>query len=634
MSEKKIYGLTEEEAAELESEDEQFYCIDEDDPPHSGRVSSVDSDLESDYEERASSTDSEVEDNINAFVNEQSSTPDASDSGESGNSGGIICLQSDPLYLRIERILSAGCSCSLLCLSQFDTREVFLLHLALSEMEKSEKDMFLLGKLQAVSKTQDDARHARKANPGKRKRVTCDYCYDGTRSVCKDGFLFLHDLGGKHLKNLQKHLKDNGPKPREHGLVGRPPATTYPFDVVNDAVRFLKIFAEIHGIPQPAAPRGRANNPPIYLPASLNYKIVHSKYVEACQMKNPGIMLLALKTFVNVWKKCLPDVVFMTPRTDVCVYCENFRSKLKEAVAEEEKVKVTSEFSSHLEEAQKERDFYITSMKKAESTLKSHKKGTLSYAHYTFDFAQCVHIPHHARQVGPLYFKTPRKIQIFGICCDSNKKQHNYLIDEDCCIGTNGTKTHGPNSVISMLDHYFANHGLNETTCHLHCDNCVGQNKNNCVMGYLVWRTITGKNKDITISFMRVGHTRCLVDGHFGLIKKIYRQSDTDTLAQMGEVVQRSSTNNIAQLCPWEWRDWDSFIKKLFKRIPSITKYQHFRFSAAEPGKVFVRQSCSSEEKAFSIFKKKGYSSVNQEKRFANCVTSGWFNCREKKVLV
>ena len=124
-------------------------------------------------------------------------------------------------------------------------------------------------------------------------------------------------------------------------------------------------------------------------------------------------------------------------------------------------------------------------------------------------------------------------------------------------------------------------------------------------MGYLVWRTITGKNKDITISFMRVGHTRCLVDGHFGLIKKIYRQSDTDTLAQMGEVVQRSSTNNIAQLCLWEWRDWDSFIKKLFKRIPSITKYQHFRFSAAEPGKVIVRQSCSSEEKAFSIFKKK-----------------------------
>ena len=60
---------------------------------------------------------------------------------------------------------------------------------------------------------------------------------------------------------------------------------------------------------------------------------------------------LAYKTFVNVWKKCLPDIVFMTPRTDVCVCCENFRVQLKAAIQDEEKVKITTEFSFHLEEA-------------------------------------------------------------------------------------------------------------------------------------------------------------------------------------------------------------------------------------------------------------------------------------------
>ena len=57
-------------------------------------------------------------------------------------------------------------------------------------------------------------------------------------------------------------------------------------------------------------------------------------------------------------------------------------------------------------------------------------------------------------------------------------------------------------------------------------------------------------HQEITLSFMRAGHTHCLVDGHFGLIKKIYRQSDTDTLDQMAEVVpvQRSTVNNVAQL--------------------------------------------------------------------------------------
>ena len=91
----------------------------------------------------------------------------------------------------------------------------------------------------------------------------------------------------------------------------------------------------------------------------------------------------------------------------------------------------------------------------------------------------------------PLYFKPPRKIQIFGICCDSNRKQHNYLIDEDNSISTNGANTHGPNAVISMLDRYFHTHY--ETRCHLHCDNCVGQNKNICYwifsMANYNWKT-------------------------------------------------------------------------------------------------------------------------------------------------
>ena len=178
-------------------------------------------------------------------------------------------------------------------------------------------------------------------------------------------------------------------------------------------------------------------------------------------------------------------------------------------------------------------------MKKAETQL-SEAQDTRSvpqYAHYMFDFAEQVHIPHQARQVGPIYFKVCRKIQVFGICCDSNRKQVNYLIDEDNGIGVNGTNTHGPNSVISMLDQYFTKHALQESNCHLHCDNCVGQNKNNYVTGYLAWRIIKGKHQETTLSFMRVGHTRCLVDGHFGLIKKIYHQSDTDTPSQMADIV-------------------------------------------------------------------------------------------------
>ena len=92
--------------------------------------------------------------------------------------------------------------------------------------------------------------------------------------------------------------------------------------------------------------------------------------------------------------------------------------------------------------------------------------------HYTFDFAQCVSIPHHSRQVGPLFFETPRKIQIFGICMEGSGSQYNYLIDEDQTIGKDGKNAHGPNTVISILHHHFKNHGMGEKCAVLHCDNC------------------------------------------------------------------------------------------------------------------------------------------------------------------
>ena len=46
---------------------------------------------------------------------------------------GIISSESDPLYIKIDEKLSGGCSCSISCLSQFKTNEVFRFHLMLCE---------------------------------------------------------------------------------------------------------------------------------------------------------------------------------------------------------------------------------------------------------------------------------------------------------------------------------------------------------------------------------------------------------------------------------------------------------------------------------------------------------------------
>jgi hypothetical protein len=61
------------------------------------------------------------------------------------------------------------------------------------------------------------------------------------------------------------------------------------------------------------------------------------------------------------------------------------------------------------------------------------------YFHFTFDFSQNVGLPHHARQMGPLYFLTD-----FGFRIDDVSKQLNFLIDKNETIGEDGSKTHGP----------------------------------------------------------------------------------------------------------------------------------------------------------------------------------------------
>ena len=96
--------------------------------------------------------------------------------------------------------------------------------------------------------------------------------------------------------------------------------------------------------------------------------------------------------------------------------------------------------------------------------------------HYSFDFAQQVHVPHNPLQPGPIYFKTPRKCAIFGVCNEGLPRQVNYLIDEQYDTGK------GANTVVSLLHHFLEHHALGEEELELHADNCVGQNKNNIVM--------------------------------------------------------------------------------------------------------------------------------------------------------
>ena len=57
----------------------------------------------------------------------------------------------------------------------------------------------------------------------------------------------------------------------------------------------------------------------------------------------------------------------------------------------------------------------------------------------------------------------------------------------------------------------------------------MGQNKNNAMIQYLLYRVLTGLHDTIELSFLVVGHTKFAPDGYFGLIRRRYRRSQVYT---------------------------------------------------------------------------------------------------------
>lgn len=90
-----------------------------------------------------------------------------------------------------------------------------------------------------------------------------------------------------------------------------------------------------------------------------------------------------------------------------------------------------------------------------------------------------------------MFFKTPRKCQAFGVCAEGAGEQVFYLVDDAEEVGK------GANTVVSLLHHFFEHWGYGEKDAVLQMDNCAGQNKDNTMIRYGMWRIMTGRHRNI-----------------------------------------------------------------------------------------------------------------------------------------
>ena len=195
--------------------------------------------------------------------------------------------------------IGSGCNCQQKCLLNIPRDQIQDHIFNLREMDKESKDMYIMGALHRVN------RDSKRSRYGERMRTRYEYKFNAT-NICRKAFLIIYDIGERTLKNLIRHVNLNGNIPRIHGNKRRKPVHALSFADIERAVSFIVHFSEENGLPQPAAPRGRDDTAPVYLPADMTKTMIHSMYAVSCD--EASVRVIKKSAFLGIWSQCCSHI--------------------------------------------------------------------------------------------------------------------------------------------------------------------------------------------------------------------------------------------------------------------------------------------------------------------------------------
>ena len=216
---------------------------------------------------------------------------------------------------------------------------------------------------------------------------------------------------------------------------------TTPQAVNEDVKIFLTNYVEENAVLLRGRIPGFKNEDIKLLSSSETKMSVWHEFNKACE--ETGKKAVCYTKFIDLWQQFHPNVVVAKPMSDLCFTCQQNTCKLVRSanLPDKKKSECMQAQQEHLNCVQTERDLYRNVCKEAENNFKTLEEqielGKPQEAcsldttiHYSFDFAQQIHILSSPMQPGPIYFKTPRKCGIFGVMCAAIPQQVNYLIDD------------------------------------------------------------------------------------------------------------------------------------------------------------------------------------------------------------
>ena len=499
---------------------------------------------------------------------------------------------------------SSPCKCkgkdSQSCLEKIGFKNFFERYFEFKSLDKKEKDLSIKTQLMVFQ-------FERNASEEDINKHYYKYKYNENIQICQPVFLKLCDIKINMLKTLQKHLRTNGLEDHQHGNMKKIPELKsrafVDFEVAESVKNFILNYADLHGLPSPM--RFRDNSDPyIYLGTQNSFSSVFHEY-EKCfedSLVNTSVQIIKFTTFWRLWNQLTPHIKFLKSSSDLCETCETFRLELKTS-NNDATVEIQFKFDEHLAAAACERQHY--------NKIIENCKNDLTSTHICYDWAQSVSAPYSPQQVGSIYFKTPFKINIFGICTKTNEGKNyqlNYTIGEDEL--PEGTSK-GANTTLNMVFDFLKKTQHVEKDLYVTCDNCPGQNKNNLSLWFWSWLIMLGWYENIYINFMIPGHTKFICDGFFGSIKKVCRNRCINTVDHVEKAINDSTIEHINKSIRykngigWKWYDFNSLFKDNFRSLPNITKYHHFHFSNSNDdiGKVYVTKKSGGLKIPFKLLK-------------------------------
>lgn len=509
------------------------------------------------------------------------------------------------------------CSCNSKCFEKIGYEKFLARRMEFEALNKNMRDMVVKGQLIAFQ--QDE--NTRKVTANNRKFFRFKYCYNNNISVCRSTYQALIGVGHTYLDNIIKHLREYGLEERIHGNTGNVPKNMkrieVNYDIACEIYNFLKNYSDIHGLPSPGRKFNKTTMPVIFLPTNCSYASVYRDYVRAYKEKyyEEEKRIICETTFRDSWRLLMPSLQFMSPKSDLCEKCETMKLEIQYITEHEKKILVTEKYLAHLNRAKYERNYYNNNIisavedgKRNPNKTKTSFKSFEGNAHIAYDWAQNVHVPYSPQQVGTLFFKSPRKVQLFGVCNTGNfphTEQTNYVIDEDE-MANDGKQGKGANCTISLVWNAIQKYNCGEKKLVITCDNCVGQNKNNYSLFFYSWLIDLGMYEEIEMNFMIPGHTKFICDSCFGLIKILYRKSKVNTVDDVASIINNSTTVhlNVSQRYlngeGFQYYNFKDYFQK-YKKIPNIQKYHHFYFTSQHPGVVFYKDKLEDNYKETTV---------------------------------